>query len=89
MIPEIISDGLTGMLVEPGDESGLAKTILKLIVNRDLAEEMGKKARESLSDKYSWEKQADFLTSIFKEVRRGHNFSEAYSSYALRETNPK
>jgi glycosyltransferase involved in cell wall biosynthesis len=39
-IPEVVSDSETGLLVPPGDESMLAKAILKLMTDRDLCRSM-------------------------------------------------
>jgi glycosyltransferase involved in cell wall biosynthesis len=50
---EVIEDGVTGLLVEPGDVDGLAQAMVKLLKDRALAERMGKAARaraESLFD---------------------------------------
>jgi len=50
---EVIEDGVTGLLVEPGDVEGLAQAIIKILKDRSLAESMGRAARvraESLFD---------------------------------------
>jgi glycogen(starch) synthase len=40
-LEEIIDDGETGLLVSPGDEIALARALLKLLNNKELAGEMG------------------------------------------------
>lgn len=45
-IPYIVDNGKTGLLVEYGDVAGLARGILKLLKNKKLREEYGKKGRE-------------------------------------------
>lgn len=67
-IPTIINDGTTGLLVEPGDGNGLAEAILKLLREPSLAEEIGRRGRDTLLDRYSWEKYRDSLIDIFEEV---------------------
>jgi len=52
MIPEIL-DGC-GLLVEPGDVSGLAAAILRLLDNRAEAEAFGARARERCVERYSF-----------------------------------
>ena len=45
-IPEIIEDAVTGRLVEPGDESGLANAIRQVLSNREEAERFSLAGRE-------------------------------------------
>ncbi len=68
MIPEIVHDGSSAFLIEPGDENALAGAILNLLRNPRLAEEMGRRAREAMMNKYSWENYSAYLTNIFKEI---------------------
>jgi glycosyltransferase involved in cell wall biosynthesis len=45
-LTEIVQDRQTGILVPPGDEVALAKALVLLLRNRDLAEQMGRAGRE-------------------------------------------
>ncbi len=56
-IPEIIRDGVTGLLVPPGDESALANAIGSLLENRETAAEMGRNARRDVADRFTPESQ--------------------------------
>ncbi|HYW68997.1 MAG TPA: glycosyltransferase family 4 protein [bacterium] len=47
-IPELVSDGESGLIFEPGDEEGFADRILTLLNDRGLAMEMGKAARNRI-----------------------------------------
>ena len=76
-IPSILRDGLYGIIVEPGDETGLAKAILKLLRNPSLAKEMGRRGRDSLSDKYTWCRYADYLINTLEEALTSSILSEA------------
>jgi len=49
--PEIIQNGLNGLIVPPEDNDELAKAILKFLTNEKLAEEMGKNGR-LIAEKY-------------------------------------
>lgn len=53
---EIVRDGETGLLVEPQDADGLAKSILYLIKNQNLAKLMGQKGRERVKELFDLEK---------------------------------
>jgi glycosyltransferase involved in cell wall biosynthesis len=45
-LTEIVQSGETGFLVTPGDTDELADALLKLLQNRELAEQMGRAGRE-------------------------------------------
>lgn len=54
-IPEMIEDGVGGLLTEPGNAIGLADAIQQLLVNKALAEQMANRAKESACDKFAIE----------------------------------
>lgn len=45
-IPEIVHEGITGLLVEPGDVNGLAASLQTILEDTELRQEMGKNALE-------------------------------------------
>ena len=57
-IPEIIVDGQTGLLVEPGVPSALAEAISRLITQRDMRERMAQVGRARVRERFSWSKIA-------------------------------
>ncbi|MFL5320886.1 MAG: glycosyltransferase family 4 protein [Myxococcaceae bacterium] len=52
-IPEIIQDGVDGLLVPRGDEAALAKAIDNLAVDRALRESLARSAREKVALKFT------------------------------------
>lgn len=52
-IPDIVSDGETGLLVPKGDRNGLAKGLSKIIESPAMASEMGRKASEEFELRYT------------------------------------
>jgi glycosyltransferase involved in cell wall biosynthesis len=54
-IPKIVDDGVTGLLVPPGDVPALAEAIGKILSDQILAEKMGRAARERALEHYSVE----------------------------------
>ena len=66
-IPDIIKDGVNGMLVQPGDQIELANTILKLIENPLLIDKLSNNAFNSVK-KYSWLNIAKETETIYKEL---------------------
>lgn len=52
-VPEIVLDGVTGYLFDPGQPESLAQRLRILLGDRFLAEELGRKGRERLEEKFS------------------------------------
>ena len=65
--PYVIEDGVTGFLVEYGNETKLADKIIYLLENEDIREKVGKNARKKVGD-YSWEKIAEGIEKIYTEL---------------------
>ncbi|MCD4785649.1 MAG: glycosyltransferase [Candidatus Eremiobacteraeota bacterium] len=54
-IPEEIDDGVTGVIVPPGDAEAIEKSILKLLDSPDKAKEMAKSARQKVIENFTLE----------------------------------
>lgn len=54
-IPEVVEDGVTGLLVAPGDAAALAAALRRLIESPCLAERLGQAARERFGREYRYE----------------------------------
>jgi len=52
-LPDLVVDGVTGLLVPPGDAETLAAAVRSLIENPERAEEMGRAARERWEESFS------------------------------------
>lgn len=52
-IPDLVEDGITGLLVPPNDPAALAAALQKLLDVPALAEEMGRAARERWEEQFS------------------------------------
>ena len=46
-IPDLVRDGENGLLVEPGDTAALADALVRILADRELAERLAARARES------------------------------------------
>jgi glycosyltransferase involved in cell wall biosynthesis len=67
----IIEDGIDGLLVPPGDIEALKSKILLVYENRDLAEQMGKKAA-SKARCFTWENYGKgIVESVMKAWQQG------------------
>jgi D-inositol-3-phosphate glycosyltransferase len=65
---EVIQDGLSGYLVPSGDEQRLAEAIIALLSDKDKAEEMGRRARQVMQERYSWQAAAHDTREVYSEV---------------------
>ncbi len=67
-IPEIIEDQFDGLLFEAGDADELAEKVLFLLADDPLRIDLGKNAREKVSQKFSIQKTVDQIQSILERV---------------------
>jgi glycosyltransferase involved in cell wall biosynthesis len=54
-ISEIVTDGRNGFMVPIRDPKAIAAAIMKLLENDDLRVEMGRNARRTVEEDYSWD----------------------------------
>lgn len=67
-IEDVIVDGKTGLLVKPKDLDSLKEAMIRLLSDRSLAEDMGRKGRQVVLSHFTWEKSAQKLMGIYREV---------------------
>ena len=65
---DIITHGKDGYLFEKGNISQLQEFLELLIDNSKLREELGKNARETIEEKYTFEKIADMYLKLYEEI---------------------
>jgi glycosyltransferase involved in cell wall biosynthesis len=68
---DVIEDGQSGLLVEPGNPDALAAPIISLLNDSALAEKMGQRAHELSQTKYSWLNVAGQIMSVFEDMQKG------------------
>jgi L-malate glycosyltransferase len=68
-VPEIIEDGLSGLLVTPKDPHALATAILKLLTNKQFAEQLGRCAKDRVWAGFSLERLLAELDGLYGEAR--------------------
>jgi glycogen(starch) synthase len=69
-VPEVIENGITGMLVEPGSPKALAEAILSLLNSPEKMREMGLAGRQRLLDRFTYTKMAKAFEGIFRQTVR-------------------
>ena len=65
-IPEIISDGVTGLLVKPRDSQALADSILKVLKNPDLAARLSRACRARVREQFSFDRLIKDLGHLYE-----------------------
>lgn len=66
--PEIVEDGVTGLLVPPRDEAALARALVRLCRDRPLAAAMGTRGRALVAERFTWRVQAMRLAAYYDEL---------------------
>ena len=64
-IPEVIVDGVTGVLIAPGDNASLARHLTRLLTDRAAGQRMGSAARDSLRLRFSPERALPMLEELY------------------------
>lgn len=65
-IPELIEDGVSGLLVTPADEAAIAAAIGRLMDEPELYQRISENARRRVLDQYDREKNTARLAAIFR-----------------------
>jgi len=66
-IPEVVEDESTGLLVEP-DHTQLAEAIIALLDDEKMRRKMGQKARNRVSQLFSWRGMVEKTLGVYEEV---------------------
>jgi len=66
-IPELIHDGVNGLLVPSEDSRALADAFLRLISDNRLAKDLSRNAQETIESRFNGDKFAARMASLFRE----------------------
>jgi glycosyltransferase involved in cell wall biosynthesis len=75
-IPEMIQDGVTGLLVPPGDSAALAAAIVRLLEDHSLADTLGRAGHDLVHDRFCIELMVKAIEEIYDEGARTTRLSE-------------
>ena len=67
-IPEIVEDGVTGILVRPRDHDGLARAIVTLLKDPALRERLGAAGLARVRERYSAERMVEETLRVYQRV---------------------
>jgi glycosyltransferase involved in cell wall biosynthesis len=69
-IPEAVEDGVTGLLVNPGDVQGLASAICHILLSPETAKSMGEMGKNLQLEKFSSDAMGRRCLEIYKEYSK-------------------
>lgn len=67
-IPEVVEDGVTGLLVPPRDDHAMAQAIVRLLGNDDLRARMGKAGFARLAERFTVERMVAGTADVYARV---------------------
>jgi len=70
-VPEIVTDGESGLLCEPGNVSQLAQGIERCLNDRELAKQLAFAAYRVVETKYGFDEQSRKLEDLYQRMMAG------------------
>lgn len=67
-IPYVIDERKTGLLVQPGDSTGLAGALVEILTNDVFARKLGEAGRRKVLEGYLWEHQVEKTRKLLEQV---------------------
>lgn len=67
-IPRVITNGVNGMLIPPGDSAALQQALATLLVNADLRNQLAVVGRETIESHYSFSVRMSKVAAIYDSV---------------------
>lgn len=65
----VISDGINGLLVAPGDSTALASAMIALLSDGNLRQRCGEEARQLMQQRYQWGTIAGEFEELYRQAR--------------------
>ncbi len=87
-IPEVVEDGLTGILVPPKDSKALGSAIIELLKDKDRAKRMGEEGRKRVETLFTEEKMLKKTYGLYSRLyfRKKSSYKIAITSSGLGHT---
>jgi glycosyltransferase involved in cell wall biosynthesis len=67
-VPDVVSDGVDGFLVEPGDVSAAAERLARLAADPELRAQLGAAGSANARERYSVERLVDDVDRLYREL---------------------
>lgn len=69
-VADAVEDGVSGLLLPPGDDDALVEAIVRLIEDRDLARRLGEGGLQRVHERFTWDHVAQRLLEGLEEAGR-------------------
>lgn len=67
-VVDVVEDGKSGILFEPGDVSGLASAMIRLLQDDELRQRLGLEARKRIVENFSIDRIAEEYIELYEEI---------------------
>jgi glycosyltransferase involved in cell wall biosynthesis len=68
-LPEVVNEGITGILVPPANAESLYQAMKKMLLNKQKATNMGKQGRQWVQQHFDFKKNVDAMIEIYKKLK--------------------
>ncbi len=75
-LPEVVEEGVTGLIVEKEDIEQFATALSKLVQNKTIRDTMGHAGRQHVMEKYNWQESVPILETVYKQIKAMYRCSE-------------
>jgi glycosyltransferase involved in cell wall biosynthesis len=72
-LPEVVEDGVSGLVVPPANAEKLADAIEKLVTDERLRNSLGKQGRQRVEKLYNWENNLASMIAVYEDLLAGKN----------------
>ena len=69
-VPDVVEDGITGLLITPGDSAALADSVTRLLANPDEARRLGDEGQRRMRERHTWASVAFRARQALTTARR-------------------
>ncbi|PJC62102.1 MAG: glycosyltransferase family 4 protein [Flavobacteriales bacterium CG_4_9_14_0_2_um_filter_32_27] len=69
-LPEVIDDGITGLIVAPKNVAEITQAIKKLVISKTLRTQLGQNGRKKVEEKYNWETNVKNMIHIYEQLTK-------------------
>lgn len=67
-VPEIITDGVSGLLVPPEEPQALSESILRILGDKEMARRLGEAARKKVETEFNLERHCQQIANLYKSL---------------------
>jgi glycosyltransferase involved in cell wall biosynthesis len=71
-LPEVVEDGITGLLVPPADIEKTADALISLIKSEELRSKMGSNGRNKVLIQYDWKNNLKSMIDLYRSLSKHH-----------------